>query len=335
MLRAMKNVLVTGGCGFLGSWVTRQLVERGCSVRVFAVPGESRENIDDLDVEVIEGDVRDVDAVTRAVAGRDTVMHLAAIYQDFAPDPTQMYDVNLKGTFHVLEASRRAEVETVVYTASIVSLGRPELGRTADEDSPYECWDIDFAYSRSKLHSRELAEYFAEWGLDVRVVCPAIVMGPGDLRPTPSGSLIVNSFTPGLPALHFDGGANYVDVRDAAAVHLLAVDEGAPGERYIAGGTNLTNEELVDTIQRVAGTNKPKVKLPLPVARAMANAMDLAARKAGVAPLLAKDFFEYSLRPSFYRNDKARRELGATFRPIDETIRDAIAYFQDRGLIAA
>lgn len=335
MLRAMKKVLVTGGCGFLGSWVTRQLVERGCEVRVFAVPGESRENIADLDVEVLEGDVRDKDAVTRAVEGRDTVMHLAAIYQDYAPDPTLMYDVNLRGTFHVLEASRRAEVETVVYTASIVSLGRPERGRTGDEQTAYECWDLDFPYSRSKLHSRELAEYFAEWGLDVRVVCPGIVMGPGDLRPTPSGALIVNSFTPGLPAMHFDGGGNYVDVRDAAAVHLLAVDEGKKGERYIAGGTNLTNEELVDTIQRVAGTSKPKVKLPLPVARTVASGMDVAARTTGMAPLLAKDFFEYSLKPSFYRNDKARRQLGATFRPIDETIRDAIAYFRGRGLIAA
>lgn len=336
ILRRMRRVLVTGGCGFLGSWVVRQLVEdEGCEVRVFAVAGESRENVADLDVETLEGDVRSRDDVERAVAGMDTVFHVAAVYQDFAPDPTLMYDVNLRGTFNVLEASRRAGVETVVYTASMVSLGRPEPGRMGDESTPYECWDLDFPYSRSKFFSREIAEYFAAWDLDVRVVCPAIVLGPGDLRPTPSGALIVNSFTAGMPAFHFEGGASYVDVRDAARTHVLAATKGAPGERYLAAGPNLTNEELVDAVQRVTGRNRPKMKLPLAVARGIAKAMDIAARKTGTPPLLAKEFMEYGVRPSFYRNDKARTQLGATFRPIDETIRDAVAYFRAKGFISA
>ncbi len=332
----MKRVLVTGGCGFLGSWVVRQLVEdEGCEVRVFAVPGEPRETISDLDVEVVEGDVRSRSDVEKAVEGLDTVFHLAAVYQDFAPDPTLMYDVNLRGTFYVLEAARRAGVETVIYTASMVSIGRPDLGSTGDESTPYECWDLDFPYARSKFFSREIAEYFADWDLDVRVVCPALVLGPGDLRPTPSGMLIVNSFGPGMPAFHFDGGANYVDARDAARVHLLAANKGEPGERYLAAGANLTNEELVDVIMRVSGQNRIKVKLPLPVARGLAKGMDIAARKTGTAPMLAKEFMEYALKPSFYRNDKARRELGATFRPIEDTVRDAIEYFRAKGLIAA
>jgi len=332
----MKSVLVTGGCGFLGSWMVRQLVEdEGATVRVFAVPGESRENIADLDVEVIEGDVRERADVEKAVAGCDTVFHAAAIYQDYAPDPTLMYDVNLRGTFYVLEAARRAGVEKVIYTASIVSVGRPEPGQTADEGTPYECWDLDFPYSRSKFFSRQIAEYFGAWDLDVRVVCPAIVLGPGDLRPTPSGELIIKQFQPGLPAIHFDGGANYVDVRDAARAHVLAARDGAAGQRYLATGANLTNRELVETIQRVSGRERPLVKLPVTVAQAVAKGMDIHARATGTVPMLAKEFFEYSLRPSFYRNDKARRELGASFRPIDETIRDAIEYFRGRGLIAA
>ena len=331
----MNRALVTGGCGFLGSWIVRQLVEdAGCEVRVLAVPGESRENVDDLDVEVLEGDVRARADVERAVEGMDTVFHAAAIYQDFAPDPTLMYDVNMRGTFNVLEAARRARVGRVVYTASIVSIGRPPPGQAGDEETPYEAWDLDFPYSRSKLHSRELAEYFADWDLDVRVVCPGVVLGPGDLRPTPSGKLIVNTFQPG-PAVYFDGGASYVDVRDAARAHLLAAERGKPGERYIASGTNLSAGEFVELIQRESGQNKRMLRLPTPVARTIAVAMDKNARRTGEAPLLARDFFEYSLRPSFYRNDKARRELGATFRPIDETIRDAIAYFRARGLITA
>jgi dihydroflavonol-4-reductase len=304
-------------------------------MRVFAVPGESRDNLAGLDLEVVEGDVRSRNDVERAVRGVDTVFHAAAIYQDWAPDPTLMYDVNMRGTFYVLEAARRANVERVIYTASIVSLGRPPLGRHGDEKTAYEAWDLDFPYSRSKLFSRELAECFAAWDLDVRVVCPGIVLGPADIRPTPSGQLIVNSIeTPG-PAIWFDGGATYVDVRDAAAVHVLAAKKGRAGERYLASAYNLTNKELVEAILRASGRSRPLVKLPLGVARTVARAMDVAARKTGKPPLLARDFFEYSLKPSFYRNDKAKRELGAVFRPLDETIRDAIAYFRERGLITA
>ncbi|HEY8430670.1 MAG TPA: NAD-dependent epimerase/dehydratase family protein [Sandaracinaceae bacterium] len=330
----MRKCLVTGGCGFLGSWIVRQLAESGREVRVLAVPGEARDNLAGLDVEVVEGDVRSRADVERAVQGVDTVFHAAAIYQDWAPDPTLMYDVNLRGTFFVLEAARRAGVERVIDTASIVSLGRPEPGSWGDEQTPYEAWDLDFPYSRSKLFSREIAEYFAAWDLDVRVVCPGIVLGPGDIRPTPSGRLIIGSLTTPGPALCFDGGATYVDVRDAAAVHLLAAEKGKKGERYLATAHNLTNEEFVRTILEVSGRKRPLVNLPEGVARTVARAFEAAAKRTGKPPLLARDFFEYGLKPSFYRNDKARRELGATFRPIEDTIRDAIEYFRDRGLLA-
>ena len=328
----MRNVLVTGGCGFLGSAIVKEAVAAGASVRVLAVQGEARDNVDGLDVEVIEGDVTSVDDCKRAVSGVDTVFHTAAIYQDWAPDPSRMYDVNMRGTHYVLEAARRAGVHTTVYTASMVSIGRPEPGAIGDESTAYEAWSLDFPYSRSKHHSRELAEYFAAWGDDVRVVCPGIVLGPGDIRPTPSGKLIVNSFAGG-PAVYFDGGASYVDVRDAARAHVLAATEGRPGERYLATAHNLTNEDFVRAIDRVAGRERRLVKLPVAVARAAAVTMERRARKTGKPPLLSRDFFEYSLRPSFYRNDKARAELGATFRPIEDTIRDAIAYFRARGRI--
>lgn len=331
----MQKCLVTGGCGFLGSAITRQLVARGKDVRVFAVPGESRENLGELDVEIVEGDVRSRADAERAVAGMDTVFHAAAIYSDWAPDPSLMYDVNLRGTFNVLEAARRAGVEKVVYTASMVSVGRPEPGQWGDEDTKYEAWALDFPYSRSKFFSRELAEYFADWNLDVRVVCPGIVFGPGDLRPTPSGQLIVTSITTPGPAIWFDGGASFVDVRDAAECHVLAAEKGQKGERYLATAHNLTNEELVQAVLRVTGSERRMLKLPVGVARTIARAMDVQARRSGKPPLLARDFFEYSLKPSFYRNDKARRELGARFRPLEETIRDAVDYFRQRGMIAS
>lgn len=329
----MKKALVTGGCGFLGRWIVAQLRGEGVTVRVLAAPGEARDNVAGLDVEIQEGDVRDKDAVVRAVAGVDTVFHAAAIYLDWAPDPSRMYDVNLRGTFHVMEASRRAGVERVVYTASIVSVGRPRDGGLANEATPYECWDLDFPYSRSKLHSRELAEYFAAWDLDVRVVCPGIVLGPNDIRPTPSGSLILGSMkTPG-PSVVYDGGASYVDVRDAARVHLLAAKQGKKGERYLATAHNLTNAELVAAIDRVTGRKRRTVKVPVGVARTLARAMEAQAARTGKPPLLSRDFFEFSLVPSFYDNAKSKTELGATYRPLDESIRDAVAWFRARRMV--
>jgi dihydroflavonol-4-reductase len=309
--------------------MVRQLVADGVTVRILAVPGEDRENVADLSVEIIEGDVTSRADAERAVAGMDTVFHAAAIYADWAPDPSKMYDVNLRGTFNMLEASRRAGVERVIYTASIVSLGRPPEGQIGDETTRYDSWDIDFPYSRSKFFSRELSEYFSAWDLDVRVVCPGIVFGPGDVRPTPSGKIILQSMQGG-PGVWFEGGANYVDVRDAAAVHVLAAKKGKKGERYLASGHNLTNRELVIAIDKVVGRSRRLMKLPVKVARGLAMAMESRALKTGKPPLLSRDFFEYSLKPSFYSNAKAVNELGATFRPLDETISDAIDYFKAR-----
>lgn len=331
----MKNALVTGGCGFLGSFVVKELRARDVSVRVLAVPGEARDNLAGVTgVEIVEGDVTSPEACRRAVVGVDTVFHVAAIYADWAPDPTRMYDVNMRGTFHVLEAARRARVEKVIYTASIVSVGRPQPGMLGDERTAYEAWDIDFPYSRSKYFSREIAEYFAAWGdLDVRVVCPGIVFGPGDIRPTPSGNLIIASMTTPGPAVVMEGGASYVDVRDAAAAHVLCAEKGKPGERYLATAHNLSNAELVAAIDRVTGRKRRSVRLPTAVARSIVRGMEAQARRTGTPPLLVRTFFEYALRASYYDNTKSVRELGARYRPIDETIRDAVAYFRARGLV--
>ena len=295
-----------------------------------AVPGEKRDNIAELDVEVVEGNVVSTDDAVRVVDGCDTVFHAAAIYQDWAPDPTVMYDVNMRGTFNMLEAARRGGVERVVYTASIASIGRPDPDSLADEQTPYEAWDIDFPYSRSKLFSRELAEYFSDWGLDVRVVCPGLVLGPGDIRPTPSGRLILTTAAGG-PAIYFDGGANYVDVRDAAHVHVLAAQRGEAGHRYLATAHNLTNLEFRSAIDHVVGRKRRFIKLPVGVARTIVRAMNARATRTGKRPMLALPFFEYGVKNNFYTNENTIAQLGATFRPIEETITDALAYFRQQG----
>jgi dihydroflavonol-4-reductase len=334
MDRLADRALVTGGCGFLGSWIVRKLRERGVAVRVLAVPGEARDNLEGVEAEVVEGDVRSPSDCARAVSGCDVVFHVAAIYDSWAPDPTRMYDVNLRGTFHVLEAARRAGVSRVVYTASIVSLGRPEVGRLADETTAFESWAIDFPYARSKYFSRELAESFGAWGLDVRVVCPGIVMGPNDIRPTPSGELILASMRMPGPAVAFAGGASYVDVRDAAEAHVLAALRGKPGERYVATAHNLTNTELAQAIERNTGRGRRVRTLPVGLARSIVSGFEVQARLTGKPPILARTFFEFTLKPAYFSNEKIRRELGATFRPMDESIRDAVRWFRARGMVA-
>lgn len=332
MTETIRHALVTGGGGFLGSQIVRSLLERGVKVRVLALPDESTENLEGLDVEIMRGNILNVEDCAASVEGVDTVFHAAAIYKAWMPDPSLMYDVNIRGTYNVLEAARRAEVEKVIYTASIVSLGRAKSGGTADEDTPYNVWDIDFSYSRAKYLSREAAEDFARWGMDVRVVCPAVVFGPGDRVPTPSGKLIINTLGES-PPVYLDGGTSYVDVRDAAEIHVLAAERGRAGERYLAAAVSLSNLEFLQTVCRLGGRKRRFFRIPVALARAYVKRMEAQASRTGEEPLMTSNFLEYSLKSGFFSGEKAVKELGATYRPFDETMADAVAYFRERGQV--
>ncbi len=335
-MRAMKKALVTGGAGFLGSSVVKELLAKGVAVRVLALPSEPRTNLEGLDVEVVNGNVLSIDDVKKAVEGCDTVFHLAAIYKDYMANPSPMYEVALNGTFHVLEAARRANVEKVVYTASIVALGRREKdGSLAKETTPYDAWDVNFHYSRSKHLSMMIARDFAAWGLDVRIVCPGVIFGPGDIAPTPSGQLIINTVQGKLGPVYTEGGSSYVDVRDCAKVHILAAEKGKAGETYVASAHNLDNPAFIAAIARANGTEPPKklLKMPTPVMRPLIELGVAVAVKRGEQPLATRGFFEYSVVPQFIDNGKSVKELGATYRPIEDSIRDAIADFRKRGVL--
>lgn len=329
----MKKALVTGGAGFLGSTIVKELLGKGVAVRILALPNEPRTNIEGLDVEVVHGNVMSVEDCKRAVEGCDTVFHAAAIYKDYMANPAPMYEVALRGTHNVLEASRRANVEKVVYTASIVALGRKDAkSALANEKTPYDAWDVNFHYSRSKHLSLLVAQDFAAWGLDVRVVCPGVIFGPGDIAPTPSGELIINSALGKFGNVTAEGGSSYVDVRDAAHVHVLAAEKGKKGEVYIASAHNLDNPQFVAAIDRVLGHPKKKlVKVPSPVMGTLISLGAKVALKRGETPPMTREFFDYSIVPSFMDNSKSVHELGATYRPIEDTIRDAIRDFQKRG----
>ena len=325
-----SHALVTGAPGFLGAAIVDQLRRYGVQVRALAAPGENASHIVGESVEIMHGDIRDVETARRAVKGVDTVFHCAAVYKDGLADPSALYDVNINGTFHMLEAARRARVKRVIYTASVVSLGRAEPNTLADEESPYDGWDVDFPYSRSKLHARQVAEDFAAWGLDVRIVCPSVIFGPGDRVPTPSGQLVLRVARGDVPG-YIDGGAAYVDVRDAAHVHWLAALNGRPGERYIASGHNLTGKRLLQLICEASGRPAPRVKIPVALARAGVRIEEAIARRKGQPPPMSREFFEFGLKPLYYDNRKSIEELGATYRDPGESVRDAIADFRTRG----
>jgi dihydroflavonol-4-reductase len=335
-MATMKNVLVTGGAGFLGSSIVKELLTRNpaARVRVLALPSEPLANLDGLDVEIVKGNVLSADDVKRAVAGCDTVFHVAAIYKDFMPNPSPMYEVALRGTTHVMQAALAAKVEKVVYTASIVALGRRDpQGGLANEATPYDAWDINFHYSRSKHLSMLLALDFVQWGLDVRVVCPGVIFGPGDIGPTPSGQLIINSVLEKFGNVYTEGGSSYVDVRDCAKVHVLAAEKGRAGQVYVATKHNLDNPAFIAAIGRVTGKSKKLVKVPNAIMRTLLTVGNAIAIKRGEAPLATREFYDYSVTPQFVDNTKSVRELGATYRPIEDTIRDAIADFKQRGLL--
>lgn len=323
---------MTGAPGFVGAHVVRRLVERGVEVRALARPGETLANLEGLDVELIEGDVRSVEQMKRAAEGMDTVFHGAAVYEAVPADPGRLYEVNQRGTFNVLEASRRAGVQTVVYTASIVALGRPAPGEVADETSAYEAWDLDFHYSRSKWLSMVTALDFAAWGLDVRVVCPGLVVGPGDRGPTPSGRLIL-SLAQGKAPGYTRGGVSYVDVRDAAEGHVRAAERGRAGEVYIVTGHNLSNRDFLAAVCRGAGIRERGLSVPAPLASVYVRARERSALRKGETPDVGATFFKYGLRDCFYDNAKATEALGMRFRPFEDTVRDALAWFREQGML--
>jgi len=327
----MRHALVTGAPGFLGAHIVEALVRRGVRVRGWARPGEPRDNLHGLSVEIVEGDVRDPERAKAAMEGIDTVFHAAAVYESWAPDPTLMYDVNLRGTFNVLEAARRVGAR-VVYTASIVALGRPAPGTLGNEDTPYEAWDIDFPYSRSKYHSMRLAEDFAAWDLDVRIVCPGYVMGPGDRTPTPSGQLLI-ALAQGKAPGYAPGGVAYVDVRDAAEGHVLAAERGEAGRRYVVAAHNIDNKALLQVVARAAGRRALAVRLPKAVVVGAARTLQRIAVARGQRPDLAVPMLAYGMRECFYDNRRARQELGLRFRPFEDTVADSLAWFRSAGML--
>jgi len=325
------TALVTGATGFIGSAVVRALLARGEAVRVLARKDGDRRNLEGLAVDIVEGDLRDAAARARAVAGIKSLYHLAADYRLWVPDPAPMYATNVEAAADLLRRAAEAGAAKLVYTSSVATLGTVE-GGIADEATPVSLEEMIGPYKRSKYLAEEAVRALAHEGVPVVIVNPSAPVGPRDVKPTPTGRMIVEAASGQMPA-YVDTGLNIVHVDDVAAGHLLAHDKGAVGERYVLGAENLTLAEILARIAAIVGRKAPKIKLPIAAVLPIAYLAEAAARITGREPFVTVDGVKLARKKMFFSSDKARRALGYSPRPADIALRDAIAWFRVTGAL--
>jgi dihydroflavonol-4-reductase len=325
------KTLVTGGTGFVGANVVRMLLQRGTEVRALVRPRSDTRNLDQLDVELVAGDLRDRGSLEAALEGCDTVYHVAAMYALWAPNPKEIYDSNVTGTVNLLEAAGRAGVEKIVYTSSVATIGLPKDGALGTEEVPLPPEDLVSDYKRSKyLAEREVLKY-AQRGLPVVIVNPSFPVGPWDVKPTPSGQIIVNFLRGKIPA-YVDTGLNVVDVEDVAVGHIIAAEKGRIGERYILGHANLTLPELFQLLAQVSGMRAPRIRIPYGFAYLSACVSECVARTiTHKAPFVTLAGVRLSRKRMFFDASKAVRELGLPQTPPIEALSKAVQWFRAHG----
>jgi dihydroflavonol-4-reductase len=326
------TVLVTGASGFVGAAVARRALARGFRVKVLMRASASRANIDGLDVEAVTGDMRDAASMTAAMQGVRYLFHVAADYRLWARDPSEIARNNLDGARATMAAALRAGVERVVYTSSVAAL-KPGKGEAVDETSRHTPQSVIGAYKLSKLLAeREVERLIVEEGLAAVIVAPSTPIGPRDIKPTPTGRIIVEAAAGRMPAF-VDTGLNLVHVDDVAEGHFLALERGKIGENYILGGADVTLAQMLADIAALAGRKPPTVKLPRGPLFPLAFAAEAVARVTGKEPFLTADALRMSRYQMYFSSAKARRELGYGARPYREGLKDAHAWFAANGYL--
>jgi dihydroflavonol-4-reductase len=328
------KTLITGASGFVGSAVLRQLLSCGHQVRALVRPRSDRRNLAGLDVDLVIGDLREPASLDRALEGCDTLFHVAADYRLWVPEPGDMYETNVEGTRNLLLAAARAGVERIVYTSSVATMGCFPDGRPADEKNPVTLADMVGHYKRSKfLAEAEVRRLVRETGLSVVTVNPSTPVGPRDLKPTPTGRMILKAATGHMPA-YVDTGLNLVHVDDVARGHLLAFERGRTGERYILGGRNMTLKEILHELADLTGRRAPRVRLPRNLILPVAYLVEAFARvsKAG-EPLITVDGVRLAKKRMFFSDEKARKELGYNPGSVKQALKGAVDWFRDNGYL--
>lgn len=320
--------LLTGATGFVGSAVARSLVARRHHLRLLVRPGGDRRNIAMLDAEIVEGDLTSSASLTAAVEGCRYVVHVAADYRLWVPDPKIMNSTNIDGSRALLLAAHAAGVERVVYCSSVAALGLVGDGSVADETTPVAVDKIIGAYKRSKYFAEQaVLELVHRHGVPVVIVNPSTPIGPRDIKPTPTGKMIADAASGRMPA-YVDTGLNVVHVDDVAEGHVLALERGQIGERYILGGDDMSLREIFTEISKLVGRAPPRVRLHPDVLIPLAVACEWTARVTGWNPLVTRETLAMARKKMFFSSAKARAELGYAPRPAVEAIADAVTWFQ-------
>jgi len=324
--------LVTGATGFVGAAVARALLAQGLPVRVLARPNSDRRNLAGLDVEIAEGSLEDTLSLARAVAGCRYLFHVAADYRLWVPDPAAMFRANVDGTRELMLAALATGVDRIVYTSSVATLGLV-AGGVADEATPSGIGDMIGPYKQSKFTAEAAVQaLIAERGLPAVIVNPSTPVGPGDVKPTPTGRIVVEAAKGRMPG-YVDTGLNLVHVDDVAAGQLLAAERGAVGERYILGGENMSLAEIITEVARLAGRRPPMFKVPYAAILPIAVGAELMARLSGREPFTTLDGVRMSRKKMYFSSAKATRDLGYAPRPAQEAIADAVAWFEANGYL--
>jgi len=325
-------ILVTGASGFVGSAVVRRLLDRGWPVRVLVRAKSPRRNLEGLAVETVEGDLIDSVSLRGALKGCTGLFHVAADYRLWTRDPAAMFRANVDGSRDIVLAACEAGVARIVYTSSVATLGLRPSGEPADEETPVTFGDMIGPYKQSKFRAEEeVRRLIAEQGAPVIIVNPSTPVGPRDIKPTPTGRMIVEAAAGRMPA-YVDTGLNIVHVDDVAAGHVLAFEKGRIGERYVLGGENMALRDILREVARLAGRRPPAFRVPHGVVMPIAWLAEAWTHiSGGDEPFVTRDGVRMARKKMFFSSAKAARELGYAPRPATQALTDAVAWFREHG----
>jgi len=322
---------VTGATGFVGSHVARALAEQGASLRLLVRASSNTKNITELKADLVTGDLRDPASLQKAISGCDTLFHVAADYRLWVRDPEDMYRANVEGTRAILEAARNGGVRRVVYTSSVATMGFTSNAQPANEQSPVSLDNMIGPYKRSKFMAEQVAVEAAKSGIDVVIVNPTTPVGDRDIKPTPTGRIVVDFLKKKFPA-YVDTGLNLVDVTECARGHIAALEKGRCGERYILGGENLTLKQILDKLAAITGLPSPSMRVPYVLALATGVVDEIVTgRIRGREPRATIDAVRMGRKKMFVTSAKAEHELGWKVVPVDEALRRAADWFRANG----
>lgn len=329
----MKRAFVTGASGFLGSAVVRELLRDGVEVRVLMRTGADRTNIEGLEVETVTGDLLDAKALARGLSGCDACFHVAGMNQLWLrgrEDIKAIYDANERGARMVLHVAAESGCTRIVHTSTIACIGKPQEKRLARESDHAREADFSVHYQISKLRGEIHARALAEEGAPVVIVNPTAPMGPCDVKPTPTGRVVLDFLRGKMPG-YMETGLNVIDVDDCARGHILAAAKGQPGERYILGHENLSIRAIFEMLAEITGLPAPRFRVPKTVALTAAFFSEIRAKVTGKPPLAPLSGVRMAMEPMFFENRRALEELGMPVRPVRETLRRAAAWFVEHG----